>query len=85
MLEVARHRTHTNVSFVRQHMGSLDIVSESVDIATGGYALRNAPNLGIVIDEIGRVLKPQGVAAFLDFSKPAANIPQKMEHWGLKI
>jgi len=86
MLDIARHRnTHPNVSFANQDMGSLDIVSESVDIVTGGYALRNAPNLGTVIDEISRVLKPRGVAAFLDFSKPDANIPQKMEYWGLKI
>ena len=86
MLEIARHRnTHPNVSFANQDMGSLQIVSESVDIVTGGYALRNAPNLEIVIDEISRVLKPRGVAAFLDFSKPGANIPQKLEYWSLKI
>jgi ubiquinone/menaquinone biosynthesis methyltransferase len=85
MLDIARHRnTHPNVSFANQDMGSLDIVSESVDIVTGGYALRNAPDLGIAIDEISRVLKPCGVAAFLDFSKPGGKIPQKMEYWGLK-
>jgi len=86
MLDIARHRnTHPNVSFVNQDMGSLEIESESVDIVTGGYALRNAPNLETVIDEISRVLKPRGVAAFLDFSKPGANFPQKVEYWGLKI
>ena len=86
MLDIARHRnTHPNVSFVNQDMGSLEMVSESVDIVTGGYALRNAPELGTAMDEIGRVLKPHGVAAFLDFSKPSANIAQKMEYWGLKI
>jgi demethylmenaquinone methyltransferase/2-methoxy-6-polyprenyl-1,4-benzoquinol methylase len=85
MLDIARHRnTHRNVRFDNQDMGSLDIVSESVDIVTGGYALRNAPDLGIAIDEISRVLKPCGVAAFLDFSKPGGKIPQKMEYWGLK-
>ncbi len=85
MLDIARHRNaHPNVSFANQDMGSLDIVSESVDIVTGGYALRNAADLGIAIDEISRVLKPGGVAAFLDFSKPAGKIPQKMEYWGLK-
>ncbi len=85
MLEIARHRnTHPNVSFINQDMGTLDIVSESVDIVTGGYALRNAPDLGITIDEISRVLKPGGIAAFLDFSKPASNIPQQMEYWTLK-
>ncbi|MGD0512500.1 MAG: ubiquinone/menaquinone biosynthesis methyltransferase [Terriglobales bacterium] len=86
MLDIARRRNHhPNVSFINQDMGSLQIVSESVDIVTGGYALRNAPNLEIVIDEISRVLKPRGVAAFLDFSKPGANIPQKLEYWSLKI
>lgn len=85
MLDIARHRnTHPNVSFVHQDMGSLETASESVDIVTGGYALRNAADLGTVIDEISRILKPSGVAAFLDFSKPGANIPQKVEYWVLR-
>src|SRR5271157_4442170 len=58
MLDIARHRnTHLNVSFVNRDMGSLEIVSESVDIVTGSYALRNAPDLGTAIDEISRGLK----------------------------
>src|ERR1700747_2396981 len=80
MLDIARHRnTHPNVSSSSQHMGSLDIVSESVDILTGAYALRNAADLGTAIDEIKRVLKPSGVAAFLDFSKPRGKVPHKHE------
>src|SRR5262249_29260262 len=71
--------------FSNQDMGSLDVPSESVDIVTGGYALRNAPDLGTTIDEISRILKPGGVAAFLDFSKPGGKIPQKIEYWVLKI
>jgi ubiquinone/menaquinone biosynthesis methyltransferase len=86
MLDIARHRnTRPNVTFINQNMGSLEIAPETADIITGGYALRNAPNLETVIDEINRVLKPTGVAAFLDFSKPDANIPQKIEYWCLKI
>lgn len=85
MLDIARHRNiHRNIIFAKQDMGSLDIVSESVDIVTGGYALRNAPDLGTAIDEISRILKPSGVAAFLDFSKPSATVPQKIEYWVLK-
>jgi len=85
MLDIARHRNiHPNVSFARQDMGTLDIVSESVDIVTGGYALRNAADLGTAIDEISRILKAGGVAAFLDFSKPGGNVPQKIEYWVLK-
>lgn len=86
MLEIARERnTHPNVNFVNQDMGSLEIASESVDIVTGSYALRNAPHLETVINEVGRVLKPGGVAAFLDFSKPSIDIAQKMEYWVLKL
>ncbi|MBV9180816.1 MAG: ubiquinone/menaquinone biosynthesis methyltransferase [Acidobacteria bacterium] len=85
MLDIARGRNgHPNVSFANRDMGSLDIASGSVDIVTGGYALRNAPDLGTAIDEISRVLKTSGVAAFLDFSKPDGKIPQKIEYWVLK-
>jgi ubiquinone/menaquinone biosynthesis methyltransferase len=85
MLDIARRRNiHPNVSFAKQDMGSLHIVSESVDIVTGGYALRNSPDLGTTIDEISRILKPRGVAAFLDFSKPGANVPRKIEYGVLK-
>jgi len=86
MLDIAHRRNvHPNVSFANQDMASLAIVSESADVVTGGYALRNAPDLGTAIDEISRVLKPGGVAAFLDFSKPGGKIPQQVEYWGLKV
>jgi SAM-dependent methyltransferase len=41
----------------------------SIDICTGGYALRNAPDLAATVAEIARVVRPGGVAAFLDFSR----------------
>jgi ubiquinone/menaquinone biosynthesis methyltransferase len=86
MLDIARQRnSYPNVSFVNQDMGSLAIASESVDIVTGSYALRNAPHLETVINEVARVLKPGGIAAFLDFSKPSVNSTQEMEYWVLKI
>ena len=44
-----------------------------------------APNLDLVLDEVRRVLKPGGVAAFLDFSKPAATFRQEVQYWILKI
>jgi demethylmenaquinone methyltransferase/2-methoxy-6-polyprenyl-1,4-benzoquinol methylase len=40
-----------------------------VDVVTGSYALRNAPDLRVALREIRRILKPGGTAAFLDFSK----------------
>ncbi len=51
-------------------MSALPVRDAVVDILTGGYALRNAPDLGAFVAEVERVLKPGGVAAFLDFSRP---------------
>lgn len=71
MLEVARRRNrHENVRFTRQDMCDAGFAAGSFDIVTGAYALRNAPDLERVFAEIGRILKPGGRAAFLDFSKP---------------
>lgn len=86
MLERARARNaHAHVEFVQEDMGCLSLKSASADIISGGYALRNAPDLGITVDEIHRVLKPGGIAAFLDFSKPGGRFSQLLEYWVLKI
>jgi len=85
MLALARARsTQSNVSFVNHDMGSLGFAPESADIVSGGYALRNAPDLETTVDEIHKVLKPGGVAAFLDFSKSAGRLAQYLEYWLLK-
>lgn len=86
MLALARARaTYSNVCFLNQDMGCLSFKSDAVDIITGGYALRNAPDLESTVDEIHRVLKPGGVAAFLDFSKPVGIFSQHLEYVLLKI
>jgi ubiquinone/menaquinone biosynthesis methyltransferase len=86
MLALARARSgHPNVHFVNQDMNFLSFDSESTDIVSGGYALRNAPDLGKTVDEIHKVLKPGGIAAFLDFSKPSGRLPQHLEYWILKV
>jgi len=86
MLKIARMRnSYKNVSFINQDMCQIEFDGETVDIVTGGYALRNAPDLNMVIREIYRVLKPGGYAAILDFSKPPGKILPKLEYWILKI
>ncbi len=73
MLSIARGRNrYRNVCFFRQDMCAIAFPEESVDIVTGSYALRNAPDLPRAVGEIRRILKPGGTAAFLDFSKPRA-------------
>jgi demethylmenaquinone methyltransferase/2-methoxy-6-polyprenyl-1,4-benzoquinol methylase len=86
MLTLARAQNRfPNVSFERQDMCRLSAASDSLDIVTGGYALRNAPDLAVALDEIQRVLTKCGTAAFLDFSKPASPFWQKAEYWLLKF
>jgi ubiquinone/menaquinone biosynthesis methyltransferase len=86
MLALASSRnTFPNVRFVNLDMGRLVFAPGSVDLVTGGYALRNAPDLESTIEEIREVLKPGGVAAFLDFSRPGGRLAQRIEYWILKL
>ena len=86
MLERARARCPASpIQFRRGDMGRTGLGSGSVDIVTGGYALRNAGDLREVIVEVYRVLKPGGIGCFLDFSKPHGRTLQKMEALLLKF
>lgn len=71
MIERARRGPGDGVSFEQGDMGRLRFEDGSVDVLTGGYALRNAPDLAAALAEWHRVLRPGGVLALLDFSKPA--------------
>lgn len=88
MLEVARqHPAPFSVDYQCRDMAQTGLADASVDIVTGGYALRNAGDLHAALTEIARVLKPGGWAAFLDFSKPRSRLLQRLEHglltfWG---
>jgi ubiquinone/menaquinone biosynthesis methyltransferase len=80
MLKLARQRqVPKNLSFTQGDMCDTGIESGSIDIVTGSYALRNAPNLEQALIEIRRILKPGGMAAFLDFSKPTMQSLQAVE------
>lgn len=77
MLEIASERTAARtITFTEGSMDALPFEEASIDIITGGYALRNAPDLDQTLNEITRVLRPGGYAAFLDFSKPQHRIGQ---------
>lgn len=71
MLELARKRNKfTNINFANADMMNTGLPATSFDFITGGYALRNAPDLNRALTEIARLLKPGGTATFLDFSNP---------------
>lgn len=86
MLEIAHARVPTpRATFRAGDMGRMDFPDGSFDSVTGGYALRNAPDLRQALAEIRRVLKPGGTAAFLDFSKPPSRIFQTLENLALRF
>jgi demethylmenaquinone methyltransferase/2-methoxy-6-polyprenyl-1,4-benzoquinol methylase len=85
MLDIARRRNRfAQVRFARGDLGATGLPTASFDLVTGSYAIRNAPELGAALDEIRRVLKPGGIAAFLDFSKSASPFWQRLQYRLLK-
>lgn len=81
MLDLARQRNSSqNVEFLQADMAATGLLDESVDIVTGSYAVRNAPELRQSFIEINRILRPDGVVAILDFSKPANRFFQAIQY-----
>jgi len=95
MLAVARRRNrYPHVSFVQGDMLATGLADASVDLVTGSYAVRNAPDLQEAFAEIQRILKPGGTVALLDFSKPSNRLAQRFQYgllrswcglWGLLL
>jgi demethylmenaquinone methyltransferase/2-methoxy-6-polyprenyl-1,4-benzoquinol methylase len=70
MLAVARaNNISDHLTFIEADMNIPPVADQSMDIITGGYALRNSPDLDQLLQTIWNKLKPGGVATFLDFSK----------------
>jgi demethylmenaquinone methyltransferase/2-methoxy-6-polyprenyl-1,4-benzoquinol methylase len=86
MLALGRSRHGpVRVAFSLQDMQHLAFRAGEADIVTGGYALRNAPDLEKTLHEVRRVLKAGGTAAFLDFSKPSVAVAAFVEYALLKF
>lgn len=60
-----------NVQLTGGDLGCLGLPNDSVDLITGGYAIRNAPSWEAAIHELARVLRPGGHLCTLDFFRPA--------------
>lgn len=69
MLEIAKKK-HPAVEFIEADCTNLPLESESFDICTISFGLRNIENMQKTIEEIYRVLKPGGVFINLDLGKP---------------
>lgn len=86
MLDRARRLTaQPRIEYRQGDMNELPLPDASVDVITGGYALRNAPDLDTALREIRRVLRPGGVFAFLDFSKSPHRPAERIGYALLKL
>ncbi len=86
MVHIAECRNvYKNVNFVTGDMCNTACADQSIDIITGGYALRNAPDLAQLLSELHRILKPGGTAAFLEFVRPKNNMIRIIESAILKV
>lgn len=80
MIAVAQKRSSDRrISFQVADMCETGLADECADIVTGSYALRNAPTLHGALKEVWRILKPNGWAAFLDFSKSPNSAFQSLQ------
>lgn len=68
------------LGYLQGDMHALPLATASCDLVTGGYALRNAPELERAVAEIARVLRPGGQAAFLDFARAATPAGQRRQY-----
>src|SRR5262249_54719048 len=81
MLTIAKQKRSErkigNVRFNRADILSVPFEDETFDCVTGGYALRNVPDIAGALSEINRVLKPGGQFLSLDFGHP----PNRLYRW----
>ncbi len=75
MLKIAKNR-YAHIDFIEGDCTNLPFANESFDFVTISFGLRNIENYDKALDEIYRVLKPNGKFIHLDFGKknPIANV-----------
>lgn len=70
MLKIFKKKIKSErISMIAADVCNLPVSDGCCDLVTGGYVLRNAPDLARYISAVYSVLKPGGCAVFLDFSR----------------
>ena len=69
MLQLAKEKG-PHAEWVCGDMTALPLGSETFNVVTTGYGLRNVPDLAAAVREIQRVLVPNGRLLALDFNRP---------------
>lgn len=80
-----KKKSSAPITWLIRDMHDLAFPEKSFDRVTGGYALRNAPDLPALVRSLGRIVKSGGVVGFLDFSRSGTPFSDRLEYWILKI
>ena len=82
MLEIAKNKSKkkkmNNIEYIYGYAEKLPFDSNSIDIITISFGMRNFNNYEEALKEINRVLKPNGTLAILEFCKPKNNLFQML-------
>ena len=70
-----------NCNFTLASGESLPYQDKTFDLVTVGFGLRNFTNKKMGLEEMKRVLKPDGVLLILEFSKPTNSFFSKVYDW----
>lgn len=82
MLKIAKSK-HKNIQFWQGDVTNLPYEDNFFDIAVMGFGLRNILNAEKSVEEVYRVLKPNGQFLHLDFGRK--NLPSKIYEIGTSI
>ena len=82
MLEMAKNKSKkkkiANLKYIHGYAEKLPFESNSIDIITISFGIRNFSNYEDALKEINRVLKPNGTLAILEFCRPKNSLFQKL-------
>ncbi len=81
MLAICQRRCQhvPQIEILCEDMNAMQAPDNTFDFITGGYAIRNSPDLQLTLREIHRLLKPGGTAVFLDFSRSNNRVLQNIQ------
>jgi demethylmenaquinone methyltransferase/2-methoxy-6-polyprenyl-1,4-benzoquinol methylase len=84
MLDAARQkadRRHVRLPLFEADALRLPVRDASFDLVTVAFGFRNLANYGAGLDEMRRILRPEGMAAILEFSEPPGPLFASLYHF----
>ncbi len=78
--EAFKKQKNETITFRELDMANLISLDLKFDVITGGYALRNAPDLNQLVRNLANITKPKAICAFFEFSKFENPILQKLQY-----